>query len=71
LWLAVLINTSAAWAYTGIGLVLGNDSLTGNLAAILLEGLLAALAIRVLFHLAPPGPATPVTGKLQKKIQKR
>jgi len=71
LWLAVLINTAAAWAYTGIGLVLGNDSLTGNLAAILLEGLLAALAIRVLFHLVPPGPAAPDTGKLQKKIQKR
>lgn len=71
LWLAVLINTAAAWAYTAIGLVLGNDSLAGNLVAILLEGLLAALAIRVLFSLVPPAPANLDAGKSPKKNKKR
>lgn len=71
LWLAVLINAAAAWGYTGIGLVIGNDSLAGNLVAILFEGILAVLAIRALLGLVPAGSVSLDTRKLPKNNQKR
>ena len=68
-WLAVAFNTSLAWIYTAIGLMLGTDSLTANLAVIVFEAIVAGFAIWWLIRQVPAArqPAAQKTTTVLKK----